>query len=654
MSGESTPPTQPTRVSGKEAALDDRIFYYLAGVPVLGVAAQWLAWRLRLPSILLLLLFGILLGRFVNIDDLLVDAFTTDGAVPDTSAAERLLFPIVSLAVAVILFEGGLTLRFSEIKQSAGTIFRLVTLGAVVSWIGAAMLAWLLLGWDYRLAILFGAILVVTGPTVVIPLLRHIRPDRRVGSVLKWEGIVIDPIGAMFAVLVFEKIFPSVPLAEGESYWLRITLMVAMTLAIGVVLAVIIGELLVQVTRRFWLPDHLHAVLFLAAALGSFALSNYLSHESGLVTVTLLGIYLANQNRVSLTHVLEFKENVGVFLISTLFILLGSRLDWSAVTELGWHGLAFLTGMILVVRPLSVWLATVHGEMTSAERCFMSMLAPRGIVAAAVASIFALRIGSLADETGDMASLIEQSRQLVPMTFLVIIGTVTVYGISAAPFARWLALAERSPQGVLIAGAQPMHRKLASVLQSQGVPVVLVDTNYGHVTQANMAGQRAYCASILSDQFQDFADLSGIGRLLAMTANDEVNLLACKEFQHVFGKANVYQLPPNNTASGPRGGPTESRRARELFGGGLSQSVLTKRFADGHQFKATALSENFNFQDYQKRYGKNANLLFTIEGGKDTATRKVRIATGQDPLKPTDKQTVIALVLPGETPTSEG
>ena len=633
--------------------MDERIFYYLAGVPVLGVAAQWLAWRLRLPSILLLLLFGILLGRFVNIDNLLVEAFATAEGVPASGAADRLLFPIVSLAVAVILFEGGLTLRFAEIKQSAGTIFRLVTLGALVSWGAAALLASYVLGWDYRLAILFGAILVVTGPTVVIPLLRHIRPNRRVGSVLKWEGIVIDPIGAMLAVLVFEKMLPTPPLADGESYWWRVATMVAVTLVIGFTLAVVIGETLVQVTKRFWLPDHLHAVLFLAAAMGSFALSNYLAHESGLVTVTLLGIYLANQSRVSLTHVLEFKENVGVFLISSLFIVLGSRLDWSAVTELGWHGLAFLAGMILVVRPLSVWLATVRGEVTFEERCFMSMLAPRGIVAAAVTSIFALKIGSLQEDSGDLAVLIEQSRQMVPMTFLVIIGTVTVYGISAAPFARWLGLAEKNPQGVLIAGAQPMHRQLAGVLQAQGVAVVLVDTNYGHVTQANMAGQRAYCASILSDHFQDFADLSGIGRLLAMTANDEVNLLACKEFQHIFGRANVYQLPPNNTASGPRGGPTESRRARELFGGGLSQAELSKRFAAGHQFKATALSESFSFQDYRKRYGEDARLLFTVEIGKDAGSSKVRIATRQEPLKPTDKQTVIALVPPGEKPTTE-
>ena len=634
--------------------MDEKVFYLLAGIPVLGVAAQWIAWRLRLPSILVLLTVGVLLGRFVDIDQLLVDSLRVEAIATVTGSADqiqtlsqdasaaRLLFPLVSLAVGVIMFEGGLSLRFSELRQSGSAVLRLVTLGCLFSWALTSWLAWTILNWDYRLAILLGAILVVTGPTVVIPLLRYIRPNRRVGSVMKWEGIVIDPIGALLAVFVFDELLRSTEGVDGEWRMLRIATLILATLALGCGIGLVLGFGLVRVLGKYWLPDNLHGVLFLAAAIGGFALSTRLLPESGLVAVTVLGIYLANQNRVSLEHIVQFKENLVVFLLSSLFIVLGSRLDLGSLVSLGWRGMVFLVAMIVLVRPASVMLALLGTKIPYRERYFYAMLAPRGIVAAAVASIFSLKIASSSVDQETLSALLEQSRQFVPVTFLVIVGTVAVYGLGAAPIARRLGLADANPQGFLIAGAELFHRRLAEIFQQNGVAVALVDTNFRNITEARILGLRATCASILSEQVSEESDLSGIGRLLAMTGNDEVNLLACREFAHVFGKANVFQLAMTPNTAGFRGGIADTRRARELFGNDLNVRNIRQWMSDGADIKATSLTEEFDYEAFRRMYPQSL-LLFAIEATRD-GTRRVHVATASTPLRPAAKQTVIALI----------
>jgi len=363
-------------------------FYYLAGVPLLGIAAQWLAWRLRLPSILLLLGIGVAVGSFVSPDELLAHLADVDAST--SAVGSRVLFPIVSLSVAVILFEGGLTLRFHELKGAGSGVLRLVTIGALASWALTTFAAVILLHLDLRIAALVGAILVVTGPTVVAPMLRQIQPTRRVASAVKWEGIVIDPIGAILAVLVFEFVFAHAEHATLAS----IATMLFKTAAIGGVIGLATAALLAQSVKRYWVPDFLHGVVFLTVAMGVFALSNFLQEESGLVTVTVLGIALANQKTASIHHVLEFKEHLSVLLIACLFIVLGSRVNPRDVWNLGFGGLAFLAAMILVVRPVSVLLATIRSTLTLQERIFLGFLAPRGIVAAAVSSVFSLKLAA--------------------------------------------------------------------------------------------------------------------------------------------------------------------------------------------------------------------------------------------------------------------
>lgn len=631
---------------------EEQLFFcYLAGVPLLGVTAQWLAWRLRLPSILLLLLFGVLLGQlFANPDVLLARLVEDPG---NAMVGPKLLFPFVSLSVAVILFEGGLSLRISELRTAGQGVFRLVTLGALLSWLLTTVFAVFLLdGLDLRLAALLGAVLVVTGPTVVAPLLRHIRPVQRVASIVKWEGIVIDPVGAVLAVLVFEEIITH----GDESSLLGMASLLMKTGLLGGAIGFVAAQLLMQMVKRYWLPDYLHGVVFLATALSSFAVSNILLHESGLITVTVLGVILANQKTIPIHHVIQFKEHLGVFLISCLFIVLGSRLDPRVFLELGWRGVAFLATVILVVRPLSVFISTIGSGLEFREKLFFSWLAPRGIVAAAVMSVFALKIASMAhgapsDHTvPDLELLAEQSQQLVPLTFLVIVGTVAVYGLTAGPLAKQLNLSDNNPQGILFVGADTWIRDIAQLLQEEQIPAMLVDTNFAHVAEARMSGMRAECTSVLSEHVTEEIDLAGIGKLLAMTANDEVNALAVNEFSHVFGRVNVYQLPPWDGASGRRTSVGEHLQGRLLFGAELNHDELEGRIERGFQFKKTRLSDEFSLDDFFARYGESATVLFVI----DEAGR-LAIPTVAVPLDAKPGQTIIGLVkaVSGGQATSE-
>lgn len=613
--------------------MEDQVFYfYLAGVPVLGMVAQWLAWRFQLPSILLLLGFGVALGVFVTPDELLAELIQGQ-----QSSVPKILFPVVSFCVAIILFEGGLTLKLSELKEAGNVVFRLVSIGVAVSWLLTAIAAVVVVGLDKRMAVLLGAILTVTGPTVIAPMLRHIRPTRKIGSIAKWEGIVIDPVGAVLAVLVFQVI------ARGEQASVEVVITaLTRTIVIGLAFGLGAGWLLAHLAKRFLIPDFLQGVTFLTVALATFAASNALQAESGLLTVTLLGVYLANQKHVSIQHVLEFKEHLVVLLVSCLFIVLGSRLEISEVASLGWRGAGFLALMIIVVRPASVFLATIRSSISIRERLFLACMAPRGIVAAAVTSVFALEVVTHAEHLvapDQQAYLIGQANQLVPLTFLIIVGTVTFYGLLAGPLARRLRLADSNPQGVLFAGAQPWMHPIAEAVSQEGFQVLLLDTNYRHIATAQMEGLSAECANILSEHSREEIDFGGIGRLLAMTPNDEVNSLAVGEFTHVFGRQNVYQLPPWEAGSGPRRATADHLRGRLLFAEGLHHDKLENLIKHGLQVKKTKLSEEFTFDDFKVNYGDSAIILFMVDENRNL---QVCTAGDQPDMKP--GQTLIALV----------
>ena len=643
---------------------ENQYMIYLICVPVLGISAQWLAWRLRLPSILLLLGFGILLGQAITpadvienlprIEDSLSQAHISpeqqgEGLIPavhqdgspyiseppahprvDAIDVNALLLPLVSFCVAIILFEGGLTLRFSELKEAGSATIRLCTIGAGVTWILSSIAVFYIAGFqNWELSALTGAFMVVTGPTVVIPLLRHIHPSKKMGSIAKWEGIIIDPIGAVLAVLVFEFIRNY---EQGDSF-LGVAMALLVTVVTGLVIAYCSSKLLLLFTRKYWIPDYLHGVVFLAVALGTFGVSNLIQHESGLLTVTVLGILLVNQKEVSIHHIIEFKEHLGVFLISSLFIVLGSNFDLAQIPEVGWQGLGFLAVMIIFVRPASVFLSTIKSDLSFKEKIFLSFLAPRGIVAAAVASVFALELGHV----GGMDQAIVD--KIVPLTFILIVGTVAVYGLGAAPLARLLGLSETNPQGILFAGADQWGRDLAVALQQTGHNVLMLDTSFNNWSQCRMVGIPAECASVLSDYVQEELDLSGIGRVMAVTPNDEVNALTMQEFSSIFGRQNIYRMPPWDYKKGRRSSEGGHAAGRWICHPRVTHNLMRQQVRDGGTFKVTRISDEFTYEQFIERNGMNCILFFTVDTNDN-----LNINTTENPLKVKAGDTIVAFV----------
>lgn len=594
--------------------MTENLLLAVASVIVLGIAAQWLAWRLHLPAILLLLLCGFLAGPITGVLE------------PDRLFGE-FLFPLVSLSVALILFEGGLSLKLSELRQVGKVVISLTTVGILVTWILAAAAAYTVGGLALGPATLLGAILVVSGPTVIIPLLRQIRPVERIGSIIKWEGIVNDPIGAILAVLVFEVILAG-GLASGSGLLVP-SMLKALVLGslIGLVGAVIIVVLL----RYYLIPDYLQNSVALMVVVMTFLIANMTQTESGLLAVTVMGIALANQKFVSIKHITEFKENLRVLLIAALFIILAARIPVAELQLSSWRNWAFVLLLIVLVRPAAVWLSTYRSKLKFSERAFLAWMAPRGIVAAAVVSVFALRLS----EAG-----FEGYERLVPLTFLVIVGTVTVYGLTANPLARYLRLTRPNPQGVLFAGAADWVRQIALALKEREFRVVVVDSNWGNIAAARQKGIRAYYGSILSEELTNELQLDGIGRLLAVTPNDEVNALATLHFMDIFGRSNLFQLAPPTTGRNEKKNALPLHlRGRYLFEKSATFDAMTRRFLEGSVVKKTLITDEFSYDDFRDKYGPQTLPLFII-----TETGNLQIVDAEDRPTPKAGDTLLSII----------
>lgn len=567
---------------------------------VLAVSAQWIAWRIGLPSILVLLVIGLVAGPGC-------------GWISPDEVFGELLLPLVSLAVALILYEGGLSLRLADVPKIGGVVRNLTLLGGAITWILASLAAWLIIGLPPSMALLMGALVIVTGPTVIAPLLRFIRPLGQVGPILRWEGIVIDPVGALLTILVFEAIQSD----AGEASR-HVVVGVLSTIVVGGGLGAAAALILALAMARRWMPDHLEVAASLSMVVAVFTLSNSVQHEAGLLAVTVMGFVLANQKWVEVERIVEFKESLVVLLIATLFILLAARLEFSTLSTYATSGVVFAIFLVVVVRPLGVLASTWRSDLSTRERVFLAWMAPRGIVAAAVASVLAMRLQAAGFPGADA---------LVSVTFITIIVTVAVYGLTAPMLARRLGVSESNPQGILIVGAHAAMRKIGLLLKAEGYRVLLVDSNQESVRAARMAGLETYSGSILGEHTVDKIELGGIGRLFAATPNDWVNVLAVQRFVRVFGRHECYQLAP-------QGG--DSVRARHqylhgklLFDGQPTYAELNRLDRLNYVAKMTGISEAFDYHAYRNQYGDDAIPLLVIE--KDGGLRVVTADAAAEP-----------------------
>lgn len=554
----------------------------LTGVLTLGVMAQWIAWRVRLPAIVLLLAIGILVGPVFGL------------LRPDEVFGD-LLFPVTSLAVAVILFEGSLTLRFREIHGLRGPILNLVTLGAAINIIVISACAHYFLKAPLGVALLIGSIASVTGPTVVMPMLRAIRPAPSIDKVLRWEGIIIDPIGAILAVIAVELILKG---QSPEIWWVLAKLLLSGT-GFGVLAALCLAALF----KRHLVPWYLRNVVTLGVLLVAFTASNTLAHEAGLLAVTVMGVMLANTGDLDMDDVLDFKESLTVLLVSLLFIVLAARLDLASFQALGWGFPLFLFAVLFVARPMAVFLSATGSKLSFAERGLIAWIGPRGIVAAAVASLFALRLEAEQVPGGEL---------LVPAIFSIIIASVLVQSFTARRLALRLKLAEEQPMGIIIMGSTKGPVSVGQQLQKAGYDVTIADVNWDDLKRARMAGLKTYFGRLVSDHAEHHLDMSGISRLLAMSNRPSQNTLACLHYRGELGADGVFALRTGEDRDRAQMTLSGSLKMPWLFGERIDHPGLEAALDAGGTIKISRLKDNFTLADLKKR-GEHVIPLFAID-----------------------------------------
>lgn len=561
------------------------IAFYAAALVGIGAFCNWLAWRMNLPAILFLLLVGLVLGPGLGVLD------------PDAALGE-LLFPLVSLGVAIILFEGALTLRFSDIRHVRRIIRNLTTVGVLVTWgvMGAA--SHYLVGLDWPLAMLFGALVTVTGPTVVAPLLRSIRPTSRVANILHWEGILIDPIGAALVVLVFEFIHSG----GGEAASL---LEFGKVVLIGTGIGLVAGFALAQILKRHWLPDFLENYTSLAVVLVVFTGANVLGKESGLIAVTVLGIVLANTRGLDVRELVSFKEDLTLLLLTVLFILLAARLQVDDLMQVLWPALGLLAVALFVARPLSVWASGLGTSVTTREKILLSWVAPRGIVAAAVSSLFALRLAADGNE---------QANLLVPLTFVIIIGTVVIQSLTAGSLAKALGLSSRDQDGVLITSANRVGLALGEALDKVGVQVMVVDTDRSGLHGARMRGLQTFYGNPISEYTERYLEMTPYNQLLAVSRSHDSNMVVCYQFRHQFDKRSIFTIRTGGIdRATDEDEVVPELRFNPLFQEDTTWSKLSSLLSRGAEIRSTTLTDQYGLDEYRERMGSGTLPLFALD-----------------------------------------
>jgi len=503
----------------------------LASIVIFGIVAQWVAWRLKLPAILPLILIGLLLGPVSTL-------YTEDGAklIEPIWNGNAGLFPgdslyyFVSLAISIILFEGGLTLKLSEVSNVGPVITKLITVGTAITFFGAGVTTHVLFGLSWEISFLFSALIIVTGPTVIAPILRNIPLKKDVSAVLKWEGILIDPIGALVAVLVFEFI----SVGEGQAYTKQALIDFGKIILFGFTFGFTFAHGLAVSIKRNLIPHYLLNVASLSIVLLVFVVSDVFAHESGLLAVVVMGLVLGNINLPNIKELLYFKESLSVLLISILFILLAANVNLEDMQRIyTWQTGVLFAIIVFVIRPLGVLLSTQGSGLKTKERLFIGWVGPRGIVAAGIASLF----GSKLVARGEVGA-----EFITPLVFTVVLGTVLLNATTARPFAKMIGVFLKSSDGILMVGASKVSRVIAQYLLKNNRHVVLIDNNPINIDKAKAQGLEAFTANIYSDNIVDNLELTDVGYLLAMTANPEINQFVVEKFQHQFGENGSFRI----------------------------------------------------------------------------------------------------------------
>ncbi|MEN2767914.1 cation:proton antiporter [Ornithinibacillus xuwenensis] len=560
----------------------------------LGIFSQWLAWRIQWPSIVIMSVAGLLIGPMF-------------GLINPQEALGSLYSPIISLAVALILFEGSNSLDVRELKGISKSVYRIVTIGTFIAWIGGSLAAHFIAGLSLEISFIIGGLFVVTGPTVIIPLLRQAKLTSRIASVLKWEGIIVDPIGPLLALFAYEII--KITSAESFSYSDFIPFFVDSIIA--VIVGFVIGIIMSFLVGKGVFPEYLKSPIIFCFVLICFTIGEAIMHETGMLAVTVMGLTLARTKKHvhSISSIGHFMENISVMLTSTVFILLTASLSQETILEIfTWPILSFVLAMLFLVRPLSIWISTIGTELSVQEKTLVGWIAPRGIVALTVSGYFA---ELLIDDGYQHASI------LTSLTLALVFITVCAHGFSIGPIAKKLGLANTESTGIIIVGASSFSIAFAEHLKQLGTPVLIADTSNSRLHQARRIGIATYHGEILSEQSEFEIDMTPYDMILSMTGDVAYNALVCQSYIPEFGYQNIFALPVGSHKTKNSELPS-SLKANLLFGEGETFTELNKKVNIGYSLqtieienKKTVLKEELPLNGTplcMKK--KNGNLVF--------------------------------------------
>jgi NhaP-type Na+/H+ or K+/H+ antiporter len=589
--------------------------FKIALIGVLGVGAQWLAWKLQRPAIVLMsiagLIFGPLIGWFLTMEtpDKVHDALNLLWLNPEADFAD-VYRPMIGIAVAIILFEGGMTLKFKELRDASRAVTRMVFVAAPIAWLLGWFVAHEIVGLHKHIAVMVGGLFVVTGPTVIMPLLRQAHLKSRPANILKWEGIVNDPVGALFAVGGYEFIRFTL---EGASlsFVLGKLLFAAV---LGTVVGIASGAGLAWAFRKGHIPEYLKVPVVLAWVLAIYVLANNIANETGLLAVTALGMTMANTKFASMVEMRRFKENIAIILVSGVFVILTATLTPEVLKAMAtnWRIWAFVLAMILVVRPIAVMLSTLWSGVTWRESLLVSLIAPRGVVAVAVAGLFAAELQHVApyiENAADQAKFIADAKLFVPLAFALVFSTVIFAGFAIGPISKALGLASGSGNGILVVGSNPWSLGLAKALKGMDISVLVADTNWRRLRGARLEGLDTYYGEVLSENAVHGLDHSAFNHIIAATHNDAYNALVCVEFAPELGRHRVFQVSAHDKEDTEEDSIVFTSRGRTLSSRGRGFDLLTRDWWGGWRFRATNISEEYSMADFLADRGEDIDVF---------------------------------------------
>ncbi|WP_163540038.1 sodium:proton antiporter [Gracilibacillus sp. YIM 98692] len=596
----------------------DSLLLVLMIIGVLGVGSQWVAWKFQLPAIVVMAIAGLLAGPIFDIIN------------PEQDFGD-LYRPFISIAVAIILFEGSLNLNIKELRGLGKPVFRIVTWGAILAWVLGSLTAHYVAGMSLAVAFVIGGIFIVTGPTVILPLLRQSKLKPTPAKILKWEGIVVDPFGALLAVFAFEIIlFLS---ADGRDATALLFFFLAS------LFAVVLGYVFAKVTG--WMfetghtPEFLKSPAVFVAVIACFTIADEVKHETGLLAVTAMGMTLANIGISSIKEMRHFKENISMLLISAVFILLTSSLTMDTLKDVFRPEIiGYVLLMLFVVRPLSIFLSTIKSGLSLQEKTLVGWIAPRGIVALTVASYFA---SVLEDEGFAGASIVTS------LTFALVFATVCVHGFSIGWLARKLHLSSEGKPGAIIVGSNRFSIGLAKVMEELKIPAVVVDASYDRLYKARRSGVTHNHCEILSEQTEYTMDFTPYDYLIAASEYDSYNALVCSTFLPEFGRKNALRLPKQNHSGDQIDDIDHTIGGRELFSPAVGLEELKYRIKGGYVFRKTTLTEQYTFRDYMHDRHEETVLLFILKQSKQLV-----FFTEQTESTATTGDTIVSLTPPSK------